>query len=129
MPSGFGEPAGSEAKRCTLPRSHAAASSGRRRTDKSNADARRRTDIGPLPCEARELRASLILLPGGDEVYLPALEVDAHQLHRHSVSKTKALAAALAEQLVAVGVELEVIAAELGDVHQAVDEVVVEGDE
>src|SRR5688572_9557314 len=66
---------------------------------------------------------------GRHEVDLAGLEVDAHQLHGHAVGEAPALAGTLAEQLVARGVELEVIPAELGDVHQAVDEVVVEGDE
>ena len=64
-----------------------------------------------------------------DKIDLAGLEVDAHQLHRHAVGEAVALAGALAEELVARGVELEVVAAELGDVHQAVDEVVVERDE
>src|SRR5688572_7040688 len=66
---------------------------------------------------------------GRHEVDLAGFQVDAHQLDGHAVGEAPALAGTLAEELVARGVELEVVAAELGDVHQAVDEVVVEGDE
>src|SRR2546426_9397689 len=48
MPSGFGEPSGSEAKRSTRPRSHAAASSGIRAKQASrNKAAREIADISP----------------------------------------------------------------------------------
>src|SRR5713226_7535569 len=48
MPSGFGEPSGSEAKRSTRPRSHAAASSGTRTRHASrNKAAREIADISP----------------------------------------------------------------------------------
>src|SRR5688572_15526366 len=66
---------------------------------------------------------------GGDEVHLARLDVDAHQLHAHAIGEAIALLGAVAEQHVARRVELEVVAAELGDVHQAVDEVLVERDE
>src|SRR5436309_8538902 len=50
MPSGFGEPSGSEAKRSTRPRSHAAASSGTRTKQASrNKAAREIADIFPSP--------------------------------------------------------------------------------
>src|SRR6185503_7111816 len=64
-----------------------------------------------------------------DEVDLAAFEVDAHQLHRHAIGEAEALAGALAEQHVARGVELEIVASQLRNVDQAVDEVVVERDE
>src|SRR5882762_10406084 len=48
MPSGFGEPSGSEAKRSTRPRSHAAASSGIRTKQTSrNKAVREIADISP----------------------------------------------------------------------------------
>src|SRR5882762_4857455 len=54
MPSGFGEPSGSEAKRSTRPRSHAAASSGIRAKQASrNKAAREIADISPPQLLAR----------------------------------------------------------------------------
>jgi hypothetical protein len=63
------------------------------------------------------------------EVDLAAVEVDAADLHAHARADRVADAGALAAQFLAHLVEAEVLAAELGDVHQPVDIERVERDE
>src|SRR3954462_3806896 len=72
---------------------------------------------------------SRVIAVSRHEVHLALVDVDAHQLHGQSVGEAEALLRALAEKHVARAVVLEVVAAELRDVHQAVDEIVVERDE
>ena len=60
------------------------------------------------------------------EIDLRALEVDARDLHADAAGELEHAAAALADQRVAHGVEVEIVAAELGDVHEAVDVEAVE---
>ena len=61
-----------------------------------------------------------------NEIDLARVQVHAHQLDRHPVREAVAPAGTLAEEHVTRGIELEVVATELGDVHKAVDEIVVE---
>ena len=60
------------------------------------------------------------------ELDLPRLEVDARDLHGDRIGQAEALPGALAAQLVHRLVELEVVGAELGDVHEPLDEESVE---
>src|SRR5204862_7524111 len=69
---------------------------------------------------------TLLAWLGRHEVDLALVDVDAHEAHAHAVGEAKALVRALAVEQMARAVVLEVIAAELRDVHQAVDKVIVE---
>src|SRR6185503_3570878 len=60
------------------------------------------------------------------EVDPRAVEVHAREAHAHAVAQPEALARALAHQLVLGRVEVKVVAAELGHVHQPLDVDVVE---
>src|SRR5215207_6404604 len=66
---------------------------------------------------------------GKREIDLRLLHVDARHLHTHAAGELVRDAAALADEGVPPGVEMKVVAAELGDVHETVDGKSVERDE
>ena len=55
------------------------------------------------------------------EIDLGTLHVHLHDANLNTVAEAIALTGALAEQLVLGGIELEIILAEFGDVHQTFD--------
>src|SRR5574337_238118 len=63
------------------------------------------------------------------EVDLVSLQVHPHELHPDPIRQAVADAGALAQELVAGIIEMEVVLAQFGDVHQALDEDVVQGHE
>src|SRR6185503_7569030 len=63
---------------------------------------------------------------GEDEVHAAGLEIDPDNAHADAVGEAIPLLGAVAGELVAGRVEVEVVAAELGDVHQALDVETVE---
>src|SRR5258708_3998818 len=63
------------------------------------------------------------------EIDLRLLEAHANDLHPHAPAELVLHAAALALERMALRIELEVILPEVGDVHQAVDVELVEGNE
>ena len=74
-------------------------------------------------------QGELLALADHAEIDLAAVEVDPADLHPDPAADDVAHAGALAAQLLLDLVEAEVLAAELGDVHQALDVEAVEGDE
>ncbi len=65
-------------------------------------------------------------LLGDQKVDLATVEVDPGDLHGHAVTQPIGGAAAIAAQLVALGLELVVVRGQRADVHQPFDEIVVQ---
>src|SRR5690606_22660996 len=65
----------------------------------------------------------------GDEGDLAFVQVHRRDLDPHGIAKTQSTPAAFAGKFQPKGVEVEVVAAEFGNMHQPVDEDVVKGHE
>src|SRR5690349_6764175 len=63
---------------------------------------------------------------GEREVDAARVEIHARDLHPYTIAQAVALAGPLAHQLMLAGVEMEVVAAELGDMHQSLHVDIVE---
>src|SRR5688572_1236850 len=55
---------------------------------------------------------------GEREIDFARIEVHAHELHAHAVAETEASVRAFAHELMLRGIEVEIVTAELGHVHQ-----------
>src|SRR5476649_837510 len=66
---------------------------------------------------------------GKPKINLARIQIHAYQLHRHPVGETKTTRGAPAQQLVPGGVEMIVVLAQVGYMHQAFDVDVVQRDE